>query len=130
MTGREIALDTSVAVAVLNRGSKAGTWATAYEIHYLSVPVVGELLYGALNSRRSRENLAKVEELLRSCRVLDIDGTTSRAYAEIRLHLKESGKPIPENDLWIAATSLRHGVPLLTHDAHFSYVEGLTVVRP
>lgn len=130
MTGREIALDTSVAVEVLNRGSKAGDWATVYEVHCLSVTVVGELLFGALNSSRSRDNLAKVDALLRSCRVLDVDQRASRTYAEIRVRLKKSGRPIPENDLWIAAVSLRHGVPLLTHDAHFSQVEGLTVVRP
>lgn len=130
MSGREIALDSSVAVAVLNRGSKAGEWATAYDGHCLSVTVVGELLYGALNSRRSHENLARVDTLLRSCRILDIDQPASRAYAEIRLRLKKSGRPIPENDVWIAAVSLRHGLPLLTHDAHFSEVEGLIVVQP
>jgi predicted nucleic acid-binding protein len=43
----------------------------------LLVPVVGELRYGALNSRRAEENLAEVERLLARCRVLDVAVATA-----------------------------------------------------
>lgn len=35
--------------------------------------------------------------------------------------------PIPNNDLWIAALVLRHRMPLLTFDAHFRLVPGITI---
>ena len=59
MSGNSVALDTSVAIAVL--AGQAGNLASrpAGEI-LLPVPVVGELQYGALNSRRWDENLAEV----------------------------------------------------------------------
>jgi tRNA(fMet)-specific endonuclease VapC len=88
------------------------------------VTVVGELLYGALNSARAAENLAKV--LVGRCLVLNSSIDTGRTYAEIRLDLKRRGRPVPENDLWIAASCIEHGVPLATEDDHFSEITTLT----
>lgn len=53
--------------------------------------------------------------------------TAARHYAQIRWSLKQRGKPIPENDLWIAAACIQHSLPLLSRDAHFKLVPGLTV---
>ena len=50
---------------------------------------------------------------------------TAAVYARLRLGLKEKGKPIPENDLWIAALCVEHQVPLVTLDGHFDSVEEL-----
>lgn len=92
----------------------------------LPAPVIGELRYGALNSRRSAENLVEVERLVNRCRVLDITAMTAAVYARLRLRLKEKGKPIPENDLWIAALCVvEHQVPLVTLDGHFDAIEEL-----
>lgn len=124
MSGNSVALDTSVAIAVL--AGQAGTLLSRPlgEI-LLPVPVIGELRYGALNSRRSAENLAEVERLVSRCRALDITATTAAVYARLRLHLKENGKPIPENDLWIAALCVEHQVPVVTLDGHFDAIDGL-----
>ena len=46
-------------------------------------------------------------------------------YAAIGLELKKSGKPIPTNDLWIAALCRQHALPLISHDRHFDVVKGL-----
>ena len=86
---------------------------------------MGELRYGALNSRRSAENLAEVERLVGRCRVLDITAATAAVYARLRLRLKGKGKPIPENDLWIAALCVEYHVPLATLDGHFDVIEEL-----
>ena len=124
MSGNSVALDTSVAIAVL--AGQAGTLVSLppQEI-LLPVPVVGELRYGALNSKRSAENLAEVERLVARCRVLDITAATADVYARLRVGLKEKGKPIPENDLWIAALCVEHEVPLATLDGHFDVIDGL-----
>ena len=50
---------------------------------------------------------------------------TATVYARLRLGLKEKGKPIPENDLRIAALCVEHHVPLVTLDRHFDAVDGL-----
>ena len=124
MSGNSVALDTSVAIAVL-AGQAVSFLSQSVQEFLLPVPVIGELRYGALNSRRSTENLAEVERLVAQCRVLDITTATADVYARLRLGLKEKGKPIPENDLWIAAVCVEHQVPLVTLDAHFDAVEQL-----
>ena len=124
MSGNSVALDTSVAIAVL--AGQAGTLASqSPEEFLLPVPVIGELRYGALNSRRSAENLVEVERLVSRCRVLDITVATAAVYARLRLGLKEKGRPIPENDLWIAALCVEHQMPLVTFDGHFDEIEEL-----
>jgi len=50
---------------------------------------------------------------------------TARHYAAIRLELKGAGKPIPANDLWIAALSRQHAIPVMSRDSHFDFVGGL-----
>lgn len=42
------------------------------------------------------------------CRALDITAATAIIYARLRLRLRKKGKPIPENDLWIAALCMEH----------------------
>ena len=124
MRGNSIALDTSVAIAVL--AGQAGTHLTqSPEEVLLPVPVIGELRYGALNSKRHTENLLEVERLVSRCRVLEITAATAAVYARLRLRLKEKGRPIPENDLWIAALCVEHQVPLVTVDGHFDAIEEL-----
>lgn len=62
---------------------------------------------------------------LRHSPILNIDITTSRHIAAIRLELKLAGKPIPVNDLWIAALARQHALAVLSRDAHFDSVAGL-----
>lgn len=124
MSGNSVALDTSVAIDVLADRAESLTSQPITEF-LLPVPVVGELRYGALNSRRAEENVAEVERLVARCRILDITLATAEVYARLRLDLKKKGKPIPENDLWIAALCVEHEVKLAAVDAHFDDVDGL-----
>jgi tRNA(fMet)-specific endonuclease VapC len=59
--------------------------------------------------------------------VIPCDATTARHYARLRNRLRGKGRPIPENDLWIAATAIEHGLVLVSRDEHFAQVEGLLV---
>jgi hypothetical protein len=59
---------------------------------------------------------------------LPVTALTSRIYARIRSELRRKGRPIPANDLWIAAQAVEHGLPLVSRDAHFLNVKGLTLV--
>ena len=49
---------------------------------------------------------------------------TARHYAAIRLELKAAGNPIPSNDVWIAALSRQHSMPVMSRDTHFDFVGG------
>jgi len=123
--GSSIALDTTAAIRLLNAEGASSMTPWLWERVYLPAIVIGELRFGALHSSRVHENLDRITSLASSCTVLIIDETTSRSYAEIRLRLKAKGRPIPENDIWIAAVCLQHELPLACHDEHFGHVDGL-----
>ena len=94
----------------------------------LAVPsiVLGEYRFGMSGSRLRSELEAKLGRLERLAGILAVDATTALHYAAIRRELKTAGTPIPENDLWIAALVRQHSLPLLSNDAHFDHVSGLT----
>jgi tRNA(fMet)-specific endonuclease VapC len=91
---------------------------------FLCVPVLGELRYGALASTRVQQNIGKLDELARATTVLECNVETAKSYAEVKLSLRKKGKPIPENDVWIAALARQHNLTLVTRDAHFRHVDG------
>ena len=91
----------------------------------IPVIVLGEYRYGIAQSRNRATYESWLTGLLQDCFVLDITEPTTQHYAEIVLELKRKGKPIPTNDLWIAALSRQHGLPLLSRDRHFDLVAGI-----
>ena len=66
-----------------------------------------------------------MEEFAASCPLVAIDGLSALHYGTVRTQLKRKGRPIPENDIWIAACAFQHGLILVTRDGHFEDVEGL-----
>ena len=91
----------------------------------LPVIVLGEYRFGIAHSRRRNEYEKWLGELIAATRVLPVDDETSSQYADIRAELKKDGQPIPSNDLWIAALSRQHRLPLMSQDGHFDAVEDL-----
>jgi tRNA(fMet)-specific endonuclease VapC len=55
------------------------------------------------------------------------DRATARQYARISHQLRKKGRPIPQNDLWIAALAVQHHQTVLTRDAHFNHIDGLLI---
>jgi tRNA(fMet)-specific endonuclease VapC len=90
----------------------------------IPVVVLGEYRYGIAQSRNRATYERWLRGLLEDCFVLDITEPTTQCYAEITLELKQKGKPIPTNDLWIAALCRQHSLPLLSRDRHFDFVAG------
>ena len=91
MNGNSIALDTNVtnvAVQVLNDVAATIAFLNDYSELCLPVPVIGELRFGAMNSARSVENLAKIDKLLIRCRPVNADVATAETYATLRFELK------------------------------------------
>ena len=93
----------------------------------VAVPVIvlGEFRYGIRQSRGRARYERWLAESIPMCRVLSVDQETAEQYAEIRDELKRSGRPIPANDLWIAALTRQHALTLLSRDQHFDFVAGL-----
>ncbi len=89
------------------------------------VIVLGEYRYGIAQSRHRASYEHWLTDLLQDCLVLDINEPTTQYCADINLELKRLGKPIPTNDLWIAALCRQHSLPLLSRDRHFDLVPGI-----
>jgi tRNA(fMet)-specific endonuclease VapC len=106
-----------------------GNIALALPTVILPLPVVGELLFGAENSGRSLKNLNLYLQFIDACSVIPMDKETAIIYSRTRLALKRKGRPIPENDIWIAAQFLSNNWTLVTDDRDFDYVEDLQIER-
>lgn len=93
----------------------------------LSPVVIAELYDGFVNGTRTGENRAILERFRNKPRTVcvPITAVTADWYAEIKRILRKKGRPIPINDVWIAASCMEHGARLLTLDANFSEIDGL-----
>jgi tRNA(fMet)-specific endonuclease VapC len=97
----------------------------AEEQHHLPVIVIGEYRYG-LSRSRHRGRLGRLLDLLiLESIVLPLDVETAHCYATLREDLRRGGRPIPENDIWVAALSAQHGLPIVSRDVHFDEVAGV-----
>ena len=124
MNGRCL-LDTNIVIALFaNEFSITRRLGEAEEVFTPSI-VLGELYYGARRSKRVQENVARIEEFAERSTVLACDTETARRYGEVKDRLRHQGRPIPENDIWIAAIALQYDLTLAARDAHFEKVNDL-----
>jgi tRNA(fMet)-specific endonuclease VapC len=91
----------------------------------LPVIVVGEYRYGIAQSRHRARYERWLDRLIADCDLLDVTNQTTHHYAAISSELRQAGKPLPTNDLWIAALSRQHGLPVLSRDRHFDVISGI-----
>ena len=126
MNGRFL-LDTNVIIALLNGEEAIIRRFRADPEAYLPVTAVGELYFGAHRSSRVEANMRRLEELVKVAEVLGCDRFTAEVYGRIKNLLRAKGRPIPDNDLWIAAISQQHGLTLITRDQHFRQIPGLVL---
>lgn len=97
------------------------------EILAVSPVVIGELLSGFELGSRTKKNRDEFQEFLQSSRVrvFNLTPDTANFYSQVYCSLRKKGKPIPTNDLWIAAQALENGCLLCSHDKHFKVIENL-----
>ena len=119
-------LDTNIVIGFLSdmEGTKA-LLSAKYQRVVVTTTVLGELIYGALNSTRIDENLARIEELMTELAVLILVGVTAYEYGRVKQSLRAKGRMIPGNDLWIAAAAFQNRLTLVTKDRHFASVDNL-----
>jgi tRNA(fMet)-specific endonuclease VapC len=58
---------------------------------------------------------------------MNIDAEIAAQYAIVYRELRRRGRPIPTNDMWIAASALLHGFAVFSDDRHFHEVPALHV---
>ncbi len=117
--------DTNVVIALFDgKTTIEEATAKAREIFLPSI-VVGELYYGAFSSQQVADNQTRLEHFVDSVTVLPCDEETALHFGRIKNGLRAKGRPIPDNDLWIAAIAQQHGLTLVTRDEHFHQVKNL-----
>ncbi|MFQ6083468.1 MAG: type II toxin-antitoxin system VapC family toxin [Candidatus Aminicenantia bacterium] len=122
-------LDTNIVIAFLKGEKKIVDHFASAEELYLSVVTLGELLYGARNSKNVESNIQKIKQFSSYCVLLPVSGEVAEHYSKIKINLKNRGKPIPENDIWIAATSIQNGLVLISRDPHFEFIKNITLEK-
>jgi len=118
-------LDTNALSAAAEREPSALEVVARAERLAIPMIVLGEFRLGIAQSRHRVSYENWLREWTAAVSVLDIDDDTTHSYAAIGLELKKKGKPIPANDLWIAALCRQYSLPLLSRDRHFDFVPGL-----
>jgi len=124
---KRILIDTNTYAAFKRNDQRALQAFRTVEYIGVTIVVLGELLSGFRGGSKEAKNKKELEQFLDSARVyvLSLDEETAEFYARIYWDLKRRGKPIPANDMWVAASAMRHGLSLFTYDEHFENIGGL-----
>ncbi len=118
-------LDTNAVSAILAGDCRLENVLANADHHHLPMIVIGEYQFGLLVSKK-RKRLQSLFDRLESESILLLpDRETANWYAQIRYELKELGRPIPENDIWISALAKQHTLKIVSRDAHFDQVPGI-----
>jgi tRNA(fMet)-specific endonuclease VapC len=124
---RPILLDTN-AYAAFKRGDSAILdIIQSAEVIGISPIMLGELLSGFDTGSKAKQNRIELQQFLESERVkiYPLTADTANFFSRIYAALKLKGRPIPTNDMWIAAQALEQGCVVCTYDKHFQEIEGL-----
>jgi predicted nucleic acid-binding protein len=117
-------LDTSVFIA--SESGRSINEALLPEEVAISVVTVAELHVGVLSARDVDTRAKRLATLkaVADVETLAIDDAVAAAWARLRVHLAESERRLNVNDLWIAATALANGLPVVTQDEDFEPIQG------
>jgi tRNA(fMet)-specific endonuclease VapC len=124
MNGRYL-LDTNIIIAFFVGEAAIHKRLGQAEEIFIPCIALGELYYGAYKAGRTKANIERINEFSIASAVLGCDLDTAREYGLIKNKLRQKGRPIPENDIWIAAIAQQYDLILVTRDKHFGAIEGL-----
>ena len=131
MAVRKVLLDTNAYVALMRGDERVVEGLAAADLVYLSVVVLGELETGFRGGSQCRRNREVLQDFLskQSVDTLPVSRETADVFGELKSRLKARGKPLPINDVWLAAHAVETGAVLITYDAHFAELAGLRTWR-
>ena len=118
-------LDTNALSAWADGHSGAGELLRTATRLVIPTVVLGEYLFGIQQSRQQKRYEEWLSQNLPATDLAVIGFATAKAYARIRLELKQRATPIAANDVWIAALAEQHSLPIMSNDAHFDAVSSI-----
>jgi tRNA(fMet)-specific endonuclease VapC len=130
-----VLLDTSVA-SLFHPKKRASPQRMAYEpdlhgqVLTLSFQSVAELYQWAEQNHWGPAARAMLDDFLSTFVVIPYDPELGRAWARVMTHARTIGRRLETADAWVAATALRHSIPLVTQDVDFTHLKlrGLSVI--
>lgn len=124
---KRIIIDTNFYAAFKRNEADAVNLLKRVEYIGINSVILGELLAGFRCGNRECENRLELDQFLDSARVntIPLDDETAEFYAQVFSELRQKGRPIPSNDLWLAASALQHGLALATYDDHFRHISSI-----
>lgn len=126
-----VILDTDVLSFFAKGDTRASLYASDLAGHQFCVcfQTVAELRLWAMVRRWGPARRASLDALLDRLVVLPYDATMPLHWAEVTAHRRRLGRPIDCGDAWIAATAIRHQIPLVSHNSSdYLDIPGLTVI--
>ncbi|MEW6606168.1 MAG: type II toxin-antitoxin system VapC family toxin [bacterium] len=131
MSDAKIILDTNIVSYLMKGGPLAKVYAPRVQGALLAISfiTVGEMYYGAEKAHWGEKKRKELETTLRNFVVIPYDHEIAPCYGRLAAERKRAGKPMSLHDEWIAACAVRHGVPLVTHNANdFKGVSALDII--
>lgn len=124
------ALDTNIIIAVFRNHMAIKERMLMLDSFFVPAVVLGELFFGVQRAARPEFELQRIRDFLTGVdesRILACDYATSQVYGLIKGRQTAIGRPLPENDYWIAAVTYQHDLTLVTRDSHFRDITGLSI---
>ena len=122
-----VLLDTNAYAVLRRHGNDVEYILNHADIIYLSTIVMGELFAGFKRGSRESKNKTLFTSFIESpaVSIIPVSEETAKIYAQIKYEIGLVGKPIPSNDIWIAAHAMEIGAVIITYDRHFLKIPGL-----
>ena len=130
MNSGQILFDTNVVSYLMKGGRLAEVYAPHLERRSPAIAfiTVGEMYSWAEKGNWGKPRREKLETMLGNFVVIPYDHEVARCYGRIVSEQRKQGRSITTNDAWIAVCAVRHGVPLVTHDADFKEIPSLKII--
>ena len=128
-----ILIDTDIASFIFKGSTYADPYLPLLQGHQLALSfmTVAKLFQWAIMRQWGDLRLAQLEEYLLNYLVIPTDRPLCRQWAKVRGDRQSIGRPISPQDAWIAATALRHNLPLVTHNIKdFLNISNLKLLTP
>jgi len=124
MNGKYL-FDTNIVIEIIN--NEILTMSKIEEEYDILISsfVIGELYYGAYCSSRKEDNLFRVKSFISKNTIVHCNNDTAEIYGKVKSELRLKGRPIPENDIWIASIAIQNNLILVSKDKHFNEIDDL-----
>lgn len=124
---RKLLIDTNAYSQFMSGNEKVLEIISESDVIYLSIFVIAELRFGFKLGNKKDENIKYLKKFYSKpiVQILNATSETADIYSDIKIQLKNKGKPIPNNDIWIAAHAIETGSVIITKDLHFDFIDGI-----